>query len=734
MGKLQIRRGTFATLPTLDPGEPDLTTDAKRVFLGHPDGNMEMQVAPGTTDFTVYMATTALGGLDKATQGATGLQLASGTTDGTTASKLVDSGASFTSALVNNAVYNSTDDTWAKVTAVDSTTVLSVSADIFVSGEGYEIASAIDNLPEAFATADSGFKANIIVRISPGTFTDAVELIGKTAGDAKTLTIQGSTSSTTTIAGEVSVRQKIFLADLTFTKRIFLFFGADIDWTTCVTSGDDGFIITKSTSIANVFRSSSVVVFENDPSVFENISSTVTIGYTQYVADSTLGGSDSNDGYLITQGSATSTTANKLIDSTANFNTTDHLNKTVYNSTDDTWAEITAIDSTTQVTLDTDIMVSGESYIIASAKASIQNSWDSIPGQYNCDTGIHISDDIYREDVDVFGKTASGPFAITFTGTRVNTDTGTATAGANLGGNGAAGFGTLTDSGASWAGSTHQDNFVEITSGTGSGQIRVVHDNTGTVATITGRWDIVPDATSVYRFYTNDTRVTGANGGAETTPVRDYCFKVDNGQKGINLLYLKVDYAGDANFEGSILVFGGGDCNVSRCRIQGSSFWGIHYSGASTGSVDTVVFIDIVIGDLRADQAASCSSFKRCRSTGSGNRSVNASTAGSVFDVYESYVTGSGSGILADNGGIIVIDAYLDVDNWTSDNISSQQNSNIFVNTLFGAASTIVSQNSGGWGMFASEGGIGRNISTITYSLNTSGTFTPVTALAGGNT
>ena len=62
-----------------------------------------------------------------------------GTTDGTTANKLVDSTASFTDGLVGVTVYNTTDGTDAVITAVDSGTVLSISSDVFVSGEDYSI-------------------------------------------------------------------------------------------------------------------------------------------------------------------------------------------------------------------------------------------------------------------------------------------------------------------------------------------------------------------------------------------------------------------------------------------------------------------------------------------------------------------------------------------------------------------------------------------------------------------
>lgn len=72
---------------------------------------------------------------------AEGTPVSSGTTDGTTAGKLVDSGATFQTdgVQVSDFVYNSTDDTGAEVTAVDSETQLSISANIMATGEDYEV-------------------------------------------------------------------------------------------------------------------------------------------------------------------------------------------------------------------------------------------------------------------------------------------------------------------------------------------------------------------------------------------------------------------------------------------------------------------------------------------------------------------------------------------------------------------------------------------------------------------
>ena len=63
---------------------------------------------------------------------------------GTTANKLVDSGATFVTdgVAVGDAVYNDTDDTLALVTAVDSETQLSLSADIMANLEEYRVTAA----------------------------------------------------------------------------------------------------------------------------------------------------------------------------------------------------------------------------------------------------------------------------------------------------------------------------------------------------------------------------------------------------------------------------------------------------------------------------------------------------------------------------------------------------------------------------------------------------------------
>jgi hypothetical protein len=72
------------------------------------------------------------------------------------------------------------------------------------------------------------------------------------------------------------------------------------------------------------------------------------------------------------------------------------------------------------------------------------------------------------------------------------TDSGTATAGAAS---------TLTDSGKSWTTNAYAGHTVEITGGTGSGQLRRITSNTGTVLTVSVNWTTNPDNTSAYSVY-----------------------------------------------------------------------------------------------------------------------------------------------------------------------------------------------------------------------------------------
>ena len=104
------------------------------------------------------------------------LPVLSGTTTAATANKLVDVGADFSNVNVNDIVYNTTDNTSATVTAIDTETILSVSADIFTSPEGYEIFLGGPNGSSRINSAEGcllyvGSNASILQDITPGAGT-----------------------------------------------------------------------------------------------------------------------------------------------------------------------------------------------------------------------------------------------------------------------------------------------------------------------------------------------------------------------------------------------------------------------------------------------------------------------------------------------------------------------------------------------------------------------------------
>lgn len=99
-----------------------------------------------------------------------------------------------------------------------------------------------------------------------------------------------------------------------------------------------------------------------------------------------FGGSTYSEG-VVDSGTTDGTTANKLIDSTQNFLTTVTVGDAIHNTTDDTFALVSAVDSDTSLSLNADIMISGETYVVqgsAAAKARarlvVDDSWTVTDG------------------------------------------------------------------------------------------------------------------------------------------------------------------------------------------------------------------------------------------------------------------------------------------------------------------------------------------------------------------
>lgn len=88
--------------------------------------------------------------------------------------------------------------------------------------------------------------------------------------------------------------------------------------------------------------------------------------------------------------------------------------------------------------------------------------------------------------VDWFGLTRPSGGGIT---SSVSEDSGTATSGAAS---------SLTDSGKSWTTNAFAEMILELTGGTGSGQVKTITSNTATVITVVGNWVTNPDNTTTY--------------------------------------------------------------------------------------------------------------------------------------------------------------------------------------------------------------------------------------------
>lgn len=121
-----------------------------------------------------------------------------GTAGATTIGKLVDTTKDFIAlgVSVGNIIYNTTDNTAATVTAVDSATVLSVSADVFALGEAYKIFAEADKGGCTFLV-DSNGTTGIVKVLTSG--KDEVILQGLQNGQVVPIQILKIFATTTTV-------------------------------------------------------------------------------------------------------------------------------------------------------------------------------------------------------------------------------------------------------------------------------------------------------------------------------------------------------------------------------------------------------------------------------------------------------------------------------------------------------------------------------------------------------
>lgn len=144
-------RGHYSTLSIINnTGTPNSQLDITATNLVLKDSSGRAFLAESVS-CTANIAASGVNGLDTGTEANStwyypyvilnGIPIATGNASSTSANKLVDATADFTTAAakVGDIVKNTTDGTSARVTAVDSATQLSLSANIMVSGEAYEL-------------------------------------------------------------------------------------------------------------------------------------------------------------------------------------------------------------------------------------------------------------------------------------------------------------------------------------------------------------------------------------------------------------------------------------------------------------------------------------------------------------------------------------------------------------------------------------------------------------------
>ena len=95
-----------------------------------------------------------------------GFALASSTDTAGTSSKLTDTSQNFNNlnVKVGDIIHNTTDDTIATVTAIDSDTVLSISANIMASSEAYTIFSVPDKASACVLYVGTAGNVSVITR------------------------------------------------------------------------------------------------------------------------------------------------------------------------------------------------------------------------------------------------------------------------------------------------------------------------------------------------------------------------------------------------------------------------------------------------------------------------------------------------------------------------------------------------------------------------------------------
>ena len=319
-----------------------------------------------------------------------------GSATATTSSKLVDSVKLFTETVeVGDLVFNTTDNTIAIVSAIDSDTTLSIDTNIMESGEGYKIFSKTSATIEIAELIRDYFKTEYYnlavdavwcditteVQIASGTTTATTsnKLVDSTATFIRqllpssfTVTAKNTTDNTSATVSAVDNTPWINLDGYGFFKdginpgnsilvdkqvlmtNSTIYYKKGKDIIIPVYAPNQSTLTFSIGGVSNVFWNSVDEFWNTYENTWGNIITPIKI----------------TDGAVKDSGTATGTTTNKLVDSNQNFLTTVKVGMTVYNSTDKTVSNVTAVDSNTQLTLADNIMATGEAYQIQDGKSS----------------------------------------------------------------------------------------------------------------------------------------------------------------------------------------------------------------------------------------------------------------------------------------------------------------------------------------------------------------------------
>lgn len=347
---------------------------------------------------------------------------------------------------------------------------------------------------------------------------------------------------------------------------------------------------------------------------------------------------------------------------------------------------------------------------------------------------INAAAGTYNETVTIQGIAFAGNYSLTYKGARAADTLGDTTGmtWADAAGNGSAGWTTITSGGTPWTAHAFQNKWLEMTSGTGGGQVPVlVHDNTTSVITIAGSLGdmgfTVGDVTTHFHIFGNASIID-----AQST--RAYGVNV-LGVQGVVLNQMTVQNATVLNVACGNL----GVLTLTNGLIQSSALFNVEiYGGSQTGTISGCAFLSAGNTEFVIATGAQVLGIQGCRFAGSTANAVGLSlqTGGGLNALLDSYLSETGAGGVGINttlnSNLGFPNNYLEVASCNSHGILNDTGSRI----VFGAGgATNRVRNNGGWGLLSQNGatGAGVNTASASWSGNTSGNFSPVTTLAGGN-